>query len=87
MDIRFIFSYLNYNMNSIYKLLFCTVAVLGADSNTQSPKINLDVNNRKYNILSLESSMYKGYMQSKFLEYIEMRSYTIATRESNKNKI
>ena len=67
-------------MNSIYKLLFCTVAAVRANSNV-SPLLNAqEAPKSKYNILSLESSMYKAYMQSKFLEYIEMRSYTIATR-------
>jgi len=30
--------------------------------------------------------MYKAYMQTKFLEYIEMRSYTIAHREPIEGK-
>ena len=30
--------------------------------------------------------MYQAYIQTKFLEYIEMRSYIIATRESNEGK-
>jgi hypothetical protein len=68
-------------MNTIYKLLFCTIGVLKADSNI-SPLLNAqNAPISKYNILSLESSMYKAYMQSKFLEYIEMRSYTIANRQ------
>lgn len=30
--------------------------------------------------------MYQAYIQTKFLEYIEMRSYVIATRKSNGGK-
>jgi hypothetical protein len=68
-------------MNSIYKFLLCAVAAVSADSNSL-PLLNTPGDVKKYYILSLESSMYKGYMQSKFLEYIEMRSYTIAMRDS-----
>jgi hypothetical protein len=49
-------------MNTIYKLLFCTIGAIRADSNISQLLNAQDVPKSKYNILSLESSMYKAYM-------------------------
>ncbi len=38
----------------------------------------IGINCEMYNILALESCLYKGYMTAKFVDYLEQRAYMIA---------
>lgn len=38
----------------------------------------LKINSKMYNILSLDSCLYKGYMTAKFVDYLEQRAYMIS---------
>lgn len=62
----------------IMHLIITTVTTATASANDQQSQAQKPSSLLRYNILSLDSARYKGYLTASFLEHIEQQSYNIA---------